>query len=353
MREMKKRLTIILGSLVASIQVGASTFMPPAATRTANDVNGLYGFLVISSLISFILLIGGLAYFVIKYKRQSSADKTAYITHNHALEFAWSFIPFCIFMFVFAWGWRIYHDDRNAPENALEVHVFAKKWDWRFLYKSGREVTSDLDAQGQKMPATLVVPVGRPVKLIMASEKISAGGDDPADRPVIHSFFLPAARIKQDVVPGRFTTIWFQLDEPGDFWVFCTEYCGSGHSAMKALVRAVPNEEFEKWLSTDSGGEMSLADRGKALYNSKACAGCHSANGTRVVGPTFKALWGSKHEVEGGASVAVNEEYVRESILEPNAKVAKGYPAGVMPTFAGQLKDEDINAIIEFLKTLK
>ncbi len=344
---------LVLLSLLLPGVAGASTFMPPAATVTAGEVDSVYAFLLITSLISFIILIGGMIFFVFKYKRKSATDKTAYITHDHTLEFVWSFIPFLIFMFVFAWGWKIYHDMRHSPEGALEVHVMAKKWDWRFLYKNGKEVTSSLNDKGQKEPATMVVPVGKPVKLIMASEKISAGSTDPMDRPVLHSFFLPAARIKQDVVPGRYTTMWFQLDQPGDYWVFCTEFCGSGHSAMKARISAVPIADFEKWLAAEGSGAMSLADKGRALYSSKACAGCHSADGTRVVGPTFKASWGASRDVEGGGKVTVDENYVRESILNPNAKVAAGYPAGVMPTFAGQLSDDDVKALIEFIKTLK
>lgn len=343
----------VVVSTMATSNAVASAFMPPAATTTAGEVDQIYGFLLITSFISFVLLIGGMFYFVYKYQRRSANDKTAYISHNYTLEFLWSFIPFLIFMFVFVWGWKVYHDMRNVPAGALEIHVMAKKWDWRFLYKSGKEITSGIDDKGQKTPATMVVPVGRPVKLIMASEKINEASTDRSDRPVLHSFYLPAARIKQDIVPGRFTTLWFNIDKPGDYWVFCTEFCGSGHSAMKAMVKAVPVEEFESWLSAEGGGALTLVDQGKALYASKACVGCHSADGSRVVGPTFKGVFGTSHAVEGGETVKVDEDYIRESILNPNAKVVAGYPAGVMPAYAGQLSDDEIKAIIEFIKTLK
>ncbi|CAN5593737.1 cytochrome c oxidase subunit II [soil metagenome] len=338
---------------VATATAAPSTFMPPAATRVAGDVDSIYSFLLITSLISFILLIGGMFYFIYKYQRKSANDKTAYITHDYTLEFVWSFVPFLIFMFVFFWGWKVYHDMRHAPEGALEVQVMAKKWDWRFIYKSGKVAMSGIDDNGQRLPATLVVPVGRPVKLIMASEKISEGSTDPLDRPVLHSFYIPAARIKQDLVPGRFTMLWFNFDQPGDYWVFCAEFCGAGHSSMRGLIRAVPEAEFDKWLSAESGGKLSLADQGRALYAAKACVGCHSADGSRVVGPSFKHLWGSKHVVEGGATVTVDENYVRESILNPNAKIVQGFPSGVMPVFAGQITDDEISALIEFIKTLK
>ena len=333
----------------------SSTFMPPAATKTAADVDSIYAFLLIASLISFILLIGGMCYFVYKYQRRSATDKTAYITHDYRLEFAWSFVPFLIFMFVFVWGWKVYNDMRTVPEGALEVQVMAKKGDGRFGYKSGKVVTAGLDAKGQKTPATLVVPAGQPVKLVMGSEKISESSNDPLDRPVLHSFFLPAARIKQDVVPGRYTTLWFNLDQPGEYWVFCAEFCGAGHSAMKALVKAVPPADFEKWLASEGGGTLSLADRGRELYAANACIGCHTADGSKSVGPTFKGLWGMKqHKIEGG-SVVVDENYIRESILDPNAKISAGFAAskGVMPVFAGTLSEDDINAIIEFIKSLK
>lgn len=326
----------------------ASTFTPPAGTVIAEQVDSIYGFLLIGSLISFFILIGGMIYFVFKYKRRSENDKTAYITHNHALEFLWSFIPFVIFIFSFAWGWVVYHQMRAMPEDALEVHVVGKKWDWRFIYKNGKEVTSGIDEKGQKSAATMVVPVDRPVKLIMSSEKINPAGNDPHDRPVLHSFYVPAFRIKQDVVPGRYTTLWFQANKLGDYNVFCTEYCGAGHSAMLAKVKVVSNEDFEKWLAAEAGVGGSLADQGRALFGAKACAGCHSVDGSRLVGPSFKGLYG---KMEGGDKV--DENFLRESILNPNAKIAAGYPAGVMPAFAGQLTDEEVNALIEFIKSVK
>lgn len=330
----------------------ASTFMPPKGTAVAGEVDKLYGFLLIASTIVFAGLIVALIYFVVKYRRRSPSDKTAYITHNHTLEFLWSFLPFCIFIFVFAWGWMIYHDMRSYPGDALEVHVMAKKWDWRFLYKNGKEATSSIDTSGVRQPATMVVPVGRPVKVIMASEKIVAASSDPSDRPVIHSFYVPAFRIKQDIVPGRYTAAWFKAEQPGEYWLFCAEFCGSGHSAMRGKIKAVPPEEFDKWLAESAVAGGSLADIGRGLFASKACAGCHSVDGSRLVGPTFKGLWGRKENLEGGGSATVDENYIRESLLQPNAKVVAGYQP-LMPSFAGQLSDDDINAIIEFIKSVK
>jgi cytochrome c oxidase subunit 2 len=330
-----------------------SNFMPVEGTKIAGDVDAIYTFLMVTSLISFIMLIGGMIYFVMKYKRRSGTDSVPYISHNHTLEFLWSFIPFLIFMFVFAWGWLVYHDMRKMPENGLEVQVYAKKWDWRFVYKSGKEVTSGVGANNSRTPSTLVVPLGQPVKLIMASEQMSPGNKDRTDRPVLHSFYIPAFRIKQDVVPGRYTALWFEPDKVGEFNVFCAEYCGAGHSAMHAMIKVVPKEEFQEWLAANESEAGTPAAQGAKLFNAKACAGCHSLDGSRIVGPTFKGLFGRVEKLEGGGTVTVDENYIRESILTPAAKVVATYPAGTMPTFAGQLSEQEINALIEFIETVK
>lgn len=337
----------------------ADSFMPPVGTAIAGQVDSIYGFLLLVSFISCVLVIGGMIWFVFKYKRRSATDKTAYITHNHALEFLWSFIPFCLFMFVFVWGWLVYHRMRAFPENALEVHVVAKKWEWRFIYKNGKEVMAGLNDKNEKTPPEMVVPIGRPVKLIMSSERINPSkplSEDPYDRAVLHSFYIPAFRIKQDVVPGRYTAQWFQAEKLGEFYVFCAEYCGASHYDMKAKIKVVTNEEFEKWLSGDGGkagggAPLSLADRGKQIYMTKTCNACHSLDGKPGAGPTWKGMWAKTESTDKGP-VKVDEAYIRESILEPNAKVVSGF-SPVMPTFAGQLNDDDIRAVIEFTKTVK
>ena len=335
--------------------MASNTFMPPAATEIASKVDDIYAFLLVGSLISFIILIGGMIYFVFKYKRQSGTDKTAYITHNHTAEFLWSFIPFVIFMFAFAWGWIVYHEMRDFPDNALEVHVVGKKWSWRIVYKNGKEVNGTMDEKGNLLPPTMVVPFGRPVKVLMSSEKMNPKADDPTDRPVLHSFFIPAFRVKQDVVPGRYTAIWFNASKLGEFQVFCAEYCGANHYGMQAKVRVVPLPEFETWLASEGVAGGSLADKGRDLFAGRGtCAACHSLDGRQVVGPTFKGLFGKDESLDDGSSVKVDETYLRESILEPNKKVVKGFSRpSAMPTFAGQLSDDDINALLEFIKTVK
>ncbi len=333
----------------------AQSFMPPAATEVAKSVDSLYGFLLISSLISFVILMGGLIYFVNKYRRRGSNDQTAYITHDHTLEFVWSFVPFVIFMVCFGWGAKIYLDMRTFPEEAMEVHVVAKKWDWEFIYKNGRKVLSDIDDEGNKIPSTLVVPVNKPVRLVMTSSKVNPA--DKKDRAVLHSFFVPAFRVKQDIVPGRYTRLSFTPNKTGEFWVFCTEYCGTGHSNMLGKVKVVEETAFNDWVVGDesSGGnkEESLADKGKQIARTRACLGCHSVNGSKMTGPTWKGLYGSDRAFADGSSAKADDNYLKESILNSNAKVVKGYPPNQMPSFQGQLTDEDVTAVIEYIKTIK
>lgn len=306
-----------------------SHFMPPAATEIARGVDSLYGFLLIASFISCVLVIGGLIYFAVKYRRKAEGEKTAYISHNTTLEFLWSFIPFVIFMVTFVWGWIIYYQLRKFPENALEVHVTAQKWDWNFTYKNGR-----------KSPGNLTVPVGEDVKLVMTS------------KDVLHSFYIPAFRNKQDVIPGRYTALWFRPEMEGSFQVFCAEYCGDSHSGMLAKINVVSREKFDEWLTTEPYKGLTPVQIGQKVYTTR-CLVCHGLNkDEKKTGPTFYGLFGRTEELEGGGSVTVDENYVRESIVNPNAKIVKGYPPA-MPTFAGQLDETEIMGVIEYLKTVK
>lgn len=332
----------------------AQTFMPPAATDIASSVDSIYGFLLITSLISFIILMGGLIYFVNKYKRTGPNDKTAYISHNHLLEFLWSFLPFVIFMICFAWGAKVYLDMRKMPTDGLDIHVTAKKWDWEFTYKNGRVITSDIDAKGAKVPATMKVPLNKTVRLIMTSTKVNP--NDKRDRAVLHSFFVPAFRVKQDIVPGRYTQLSFTPNKKGKFYVFCAEYCGTGHSNMLALVEVVDEAEFNDWIVGDSSAgskELSLVDQGKKVALSRACLGCHSLDGSKMTGPTWKGLYGSTLSYADGSSAVVDENLIREALVNPNAKIVKGYPPNQMPSFQGLMNDQEITAVIEFIKSVK
>jgi len=317
-----------LAALMSPAQ--ASMALPSQGTLLAAEFDNLYAFILWASVISCAITIGGMIYFALKYKRRTNTDKTAYITHNTFLEFLWSFIPLVIFMVVFGWGWMIYNKMRTFPDNSLEVHVYGHQWAWDFTYKSGKKVANEF-----------VVPVGTPVKLIMTSQD------------VIHSFYIPSMRIKQDVVPGRYSALGFTAEKTGDYHVFCTQYCGLNHSSMLAVMKVVSKEDYEKWLQENDEG-LTLAQRGEKLYSGKSCVACHSLDGTRKVGPSWKGLYGQKdHEMEGGLKLTVDDDYLRESILLSNAKIVKSYPAGVMPVFQGQLSEEEVNALIEFIKSLK
>ena len=306
-----------------------SHFMPPQATVVARNVDVLYEFLLIVSTISCLLVIGGLILFAVKYRRRSEDQKSAYISHNSTLEFLWSFIPFVIFMISFVWGWVVYSQLRTMPENALEVQVQGQKWSWTFTYKNGRASSGEF-----------YVPVGQDVRLVMGSTD------------VIHSFYIPAFRYKQDVVPGRYTSLWFRAEKEGDYQVFCAEYCGDGHSAMMAKVHVVSREKYEDWLSNDPYKGLPPVQIGQKVYTSR-CIACHNLTEQKNVGPGWKGVFGKVEKLEGGTDVTVDENYVRESILDPNAKVVLGFPRGVMPTFAGQLNEQELTGVIELIKSLK
>lgn len=317
----------------------ANTFMPVRGTDIAGDVDTHYAFLVIASLISFVILVGGMTVFIIKYRRRSENDQTAYITHNTFLEFLWSFIPFLIVVGIFYWGKVIYDKMRTFPEQAEEIHAIGQKWLWEFKYKNGVSISGK--------DVTLHVPVGKPVKLIISS------------RDVLHSFFIPAFRLKQDAVPGRYTYLHFTATQEGEYQVFCTEYCGTEHSNMPARIRALEPAAYTAWLQEmkenmppDPTAGNELAGKGAELYKEGGCVGCHSLDGNKMAGPTWKGLFGSKREFADGSSTQADENYIRESIINPQAKVVKGYPP-VMPPYAGRFSDEELSAIIEFIKTLK
>ncbi len=310
----------------------AEKLMPTAATDIAYQVDSLYNFLLITSFVACAILIGGMIFFAQKYKRRSVNAKSAYITHNVFLEFLWSFIPLVIFLAVFAWGWLIFHDMRSMPKDALEIHVRGKQWAWEAEYKSGVK-TANL----------IKVPINKDVKLIMTSTD------------VIHSFYVPSFRIKQDVIPGRYTALSFKATKFGEFHIFCTEYCGTQHSGMLGKLHVVSQEEYDQWLEEESKfSTLPLAQKGEKLFQIKACSGCHSVADKSVkAGPSLYQKFGTEEELADGSKANVDESYIRESILAPNAKVVKGFNAGVMPTFQGQISEEELAALIEYVKTIK
>ncbi len=321
---------IIKNQLVNKV-AEAQSFMPAQGSEIAKSVDSLYSFLLIISLIACVIVIGGMIYFALKYKRKSDNDKTAYISHDTRLEILWSVIPLIIFLFVFAWGWIIYHDMRTMPKDALEISVTGQQWSWTAEYKNGVK------------SGDIVIPVNRDVKLILSSTD------------VIHSLYIPTFRIKQDAVPGRYTALSLKAEVMGEFHVFCAEFCGTSHSGMITKLRVVSQAEFDKWLTEEADSALlPLAERGKKLFNMK-CTACHYADQDLVkIGPSLKGIFG--HEVKDieGKTVVADENYIRESILNPQAMVVEGFgPRSAMTPFQGQLSEKEILALIEYIKSNK
>ena len=310
------------------INTAEAKIMGVPATQWAEDLDKLTWFLVEISALASLLVIAGFVYFSFRYRRRSEADLPPAITHHHLLEFLWSFIPFVIFMFVFAWGWILYDKLRDHPKDALEIHVYGQMWNWDFVYKNGRNSAG-----------LLKVPVNRPVKLIMSS------------RDVIHSFFIPSFRIKQDVLPGAYTALSFTANKKGTFPVFCAEFCGTGHSIMLAKVEVVSLQEWEKWLSENPYKGMSMVQVGEKVFQQR-CLACHTATTENRIGPGLKGLFGSKREFEKGDSLIADENYIRESILNPSVLLVKGF-GNLMTPFAGLLTEEEMTGLIEYIKSLK
>jgi cytochrome c oxidase subunit II len=303
--------------------------LPPVNSTVAGDVDALFTFINVVSLIILLGITAAIIYFSIRYKRKSEDDVTPVIKHNTALEVTWTVVPLILILIVFAWGFRGYMDMRTPPPNAYEVYVTANSFFWQFTHPNGVQTTNELH-----------VPSGRPVKLIMQS------------RDVIHSFFVPDYRIKQDVLPGRYTTAWFQTKHSGESVVFCTEYCGTGHSAMSAKVIAMEVDDFNEWLEVqriESQRELPLAELGRNLYQQQGCFACHSIDGSANIGPTFQGLYGSTRNFTDGTSLVADDEYIRESIYDPAAKIVAGYN-NVMISYRGLIDDNQMNALIEFIK---
>jgi cytochrome c oxidase subunit 2 len=312
------------------IDIG-SFWLPKATSSTANQVDWAWDIVFWIDVVFFVGIIGALAYFMWKFRRRREGEPTSNVSHNTTLEIVWTTIPTLLLGVLFWAGLKGFVNAQVAPAEAYEIKVTAAKWFWTFTYPNGHITTGEL-----------VVPKDRPVKLLLSSQD------------VVHSFYVPEFRVKQDAVPGQYTTMWFNASEAKDVQVLCAEYCGTSHSDMLAKIIVKPEPEFKDWLEKagDEGKGLPPAEYGQKLYTKKNCFTCHSTDGSRIVGPTFKGVFGRQEQLEGGATITVDENYIRESLLDPAAKVVKGYPAS-MPTYKGQLKDKEIDALIAFLKTVK
>jgi len=323
----------ILDRLVggAAVQTDGTFWMPVQASSGAEPVDSIFGFIFWVSVFFFVLIVALMVTFVIRYRRRPGReDAEPSPRHHTALEVTWTVIPIAIVVVIFVWGFKAYLDINTPPPNAYEILVTGQKWKWLFTYPNGH-VDEDLH-----------VPVDAPVRLVMTSED------------VIHGFYIPAFRLKRDVLPGRYVKVWFRAIKPGEYQIYCTQYCGTGHSDMWA--KAVVHEPggFERWLEEASNflKTMSPSRAGEQLYRTRGCAQCHTVDGRGSTGPTWKGLFGSHVPLDGGKTIVADENYLRTCILDPTQNVPLGFQP-VMPTFKGRLKDDEITAIIEYIKTLR
>ncbi len=297
---------------------------PEQASTFAGDVDALYFFLTAVSAFFTLLIFAVIVYFAIKYRRRPGEEETPRpILGSVKLEILWSVVPFIFTMIFFFWGARAYFKIARPPANAMEVYVVGKQWMWKTQHPNGtREIN------------TLHVPRGQPVKLIMSSQD------------VIHSFYIPAFRVKQDVIPGRYTVMWFEATKVGEYRLFCAEYCGTQHSGMGGKVVVMEPQEYEAWLSGTVPDEPP-AVAGQKLFASLGCLTCHGAQA-----PTMAGLFGSSVELENGRTVLADEQYLRRSIMDSTSEIVKGYKP-IMPSFRGQVGEEQLTSLIAYIKSLR
>ena len=318
-------------------QIGRRFWMPDSSSSYSGEVDWLFYFIYWVCVIAFVLIMAAMIFFVVRYRHKPGRTPGSGHSHSTVLELTWTIIPTIIVMMIFYWSFKLYINQTTPPDFAYDIQVTAYKWGWSFQYPNG--ATS----------AELHVPDDRPVRLTLASQD------------VIHSLFIPAFRIKKDAVPGRYNITWFQVKDPPPvredgqryFDLYCAEYCGTKHSLMRSRVIVHDSTQFNKWLDEAANWIATVppAQAGLKLYQTKGCAQCHSTDGAKNTGPSFKNLFGSEHLLRSGEKVTVDENYVRESILVPSAKIVAGYD-NLMPAYQGRMKDVEISAIIAWLKTI-
>jgi cytochrome c oxidase subunit 2 len=300
--------------------------IPEQASTIAEGVDLLYYFLSAVSIFFSVLIFSTVFYFAIRYRRRSDTEIPKPIHGSTALEIVWSVVPFGIVMVMFGWGASLFFTNSRAPEGAMTINVVAKQWMWKLQHPEGQREINELH-----------VPVGRPVRLVMTSED------------VIHSFYVPAFRTKMDVLPGRYTTAWFEATKTGEYHLFCAEYCGNEHSKMIGKVIVMEPVAYEEWLSGAASGE-SMAEIGQRLFTDLRCDICHNPDGSGR-GPSLEDVFGRTVALDSGPSVTADEAYVRESILNPRAKVVAGFMP-LMPTFQGQISEEQLLQLVAYIRSL-
>lgn len=299
---------------------------PEQASTLAPRVDALLYFLLAVSAFFSLLISISIVAFAIKYRRRSDSERPPLISGSLGLEIFWTAVPLAITMVIFVWGAKLFFVSFYPPPNALEINVVAKQWMWKVQHPEGK---SEIDE--------LHIPAGQPIKLLLTSQD------------VIHDFFVPAFRVKKDVLPGRYTTLWFEASKPGTYHLFCAQYCGTQHSGMVGRIVVMEPPAYATWLGGGGAGG-STAAAGEKLFQTLGCVTCHLPNDTGR-GPSLVGLIGKTVSLQGGKSVEADENYIRESILEPRAKIVRGYEP-IMPIFKGSVSEEGVMQIISYIKTL-
>ena len=299
---------------------------PPEASTIAQSVDHLHFFLTAVTLFFTFLIFAIIFYFMIRYRRRSPDECPRAIEGNVPLEIVWTLVPTVLVAIIFVWSSTLYFENAQAPDGAMEIFVTGKQWMWKIEHPEGQREIDELH-----------IPVGRPVKLTMTSED------------VIHDFFIPAFRVKKDVLPGRYTSIWFEATKTGQYHLFCAQYCGAFHAGMQGWVIVMPPDEYERWLNGSVSG-MTMEASGEKLFQERGCATCHLADGSGRA-PSLLGVFGHPVKLTTGETVMADESYVRESILFPSAKIVAGYTP-IMPVFQGQLSDEQVLDLIAYVRSL-
>ncbi len=313
------------------LSAAQTTWLPDQVSTIAAEIDSLFYFILYWVVFFFVLVTAATFYLSWKYKGKNKKGLTSALDHNTTLEVVWTIIPLILVMIVFFWGARTYIKMNIVPYNAMEVNVTAQKWFWTFTYKEGFTNANEL-----------VVPVNKPVKLIMNSQD------------VLHSFYVPDFRVKMDIIPNRYMMLWFEPTKIGEYDIFCTEYCGRSHSEMLGKVRVLSKSDYNKWLVESNVVDEStpLLELGEKIYKKNACYTCHSTDGSTVIGPSFKGIWGTTMNHTDGSTAVVDENYIRESLIDPQTKIVNGYQP-VMPSYKNILRDREIQGVIEYIKSLK
>lgn len=310
---------------MAGADAVSDTPLLPEASTLAERVDALFFTLVGVDVFMVLVLSGLIIGFAVYYRRSARVNRTTNVPETKT-EIVWSLGLLAVFLAIFVWAAHLYVEEASPPNNALEIHAIGKQWMWKFQHRNGRREINELH-----------VPLGVPVKVVLATQD------------VIHSFFVPAFRVKQDLVPGRYRTVWFTPSRIGRYHLFCAEYCGLDHSRMRGQVIVMEPAEYEIWLA-GGGGAESLPAQGEKLFSSLGCIVCHGA-GSKVAAPSLAGIFGKPVPLKGGQTVIADETYIRDSILTPEKQVAAGYEP-IMPSFAGRVTDSDLTRLIAYIKSL-